>query len=150
MEKQDAVRNEISLLVASQLLAVLATQQGGQPYTSLLAFAAGNDLADIFLATDRATRKYKNILEDNRVALLIDNRSNQSADFGAAAAATIIGRAGEMEGRTLEAARTIFLARHPSLEDFVMAPGTALLKVAVSRYVMVTRFEEVHVLDMGG
>lgn len=148
MENQDTVRNEVSRLLACQLLAVLATQEAGQPYASLLAFAADSDLADIFLATDRATRKFKNIREDNRVALLVDDRANQSADFQTAAALTIIGTASELHGREMERARTIFLARHPALAEFVMAPHTALLRVAVSRYILVTRFQEVVVLDM--
>lgn len=150
MEKQDTVRNEVSRLLTGQLQAVLATQEAGQPYASLMAFAATNDLADIFLATDRATRKFKNILEDSRVALLIDDRANQAADFQAAAAVTIIGKACELQGREMEEARRIYLARHPSLAEFVMAPQTALLRVAVSRYILVSRFQEVVVLDMNG
>lgn len=148
MENQDAVCREVSQLLASQLLAVLATQDTGQPYASLLAFAAGSDLADIFLASDRNTRKFKNIREENRVALLVDDRANQSADFQAAAAVTIIGKACELQGREMEEARAIFLARHPALAEFVMAPHTALLKVAVSRYILVTSFQKVVVLDM--
>lgn len=149
MENQDAARRKVSRLVAGQLQAVLATQEAGQPYVSLMAFAVGNALADIFLATDRTTRKFKNIQEDSRVALLVDDRANQSADFQEAAAVTIIGTACELQGRGLEKARTIYLARHPSLKEFVMAPTTALLNVTVSRYIMVTRFQEVFVLDMG-
>jgi nitroimidazol reductase NimA-like FMN-containing flavoprotein (pyridoxamine 5'-phosphate oxidase superfamily) len=148
MENQDAVRKEVSRLLASQLLAVLATREAGQPYASLLAFAVGSDLADIFLATDRNTRKFKNIREDNRVALLVDDRTNQSVDFHAAAAVTIIGKACELQGREIDEARRIYLVRHPSLAEFVMVPSTALLKVAVSRYILVTRFQEVVVLDM--
>lgn len=150
MEKQDTVRNEVSRLLSGQLQAVLATQEAGQPYASLMAFAATNDLADIFLATDRATRKFKNIFEDSRVALLIDDRANQTADFQAAVAVTIIGKACELQGREMEEARRIYLTRHPSLAEFVMAPQTALLRVAVSRYILVTRFQEVAVLDMDG
>ena len=150
MENQDAVRKEVSRLLARQLLAVLATQEAGQPYASLLAFAVGSDLAGIFLASDRNTRKFKNIQEDNRVALLVDDRANQPADFQAAAAVTIIGKVCELQGRAMEEARTIYLARHPSLAEFVMAPHTALLRVAVSRYILVTRFQEAVVLDMNG
>ncbi|MHB8790771.1 MAG: pyridoxamine 5'-phosphate oxidase family protein [Desulfobulbaceae bacterium] len=150
MEKQDTVRNEVSRLLTGQLQAVLATQDAGQPYTSLMAFAAGNDLSDIFLATDRDTRKFKIIRENSRVALLIDDRANQAADFQAAAAVTIIGNAYELQGREMEEARRIYLAQHPSLAEFVMAPHTALLRVAVSRYILVTRFQEVAVLDMDG
>lgn len=148
MENQDAVYKEVSRLLASQLLAVLATQQAGQPYASLLAFAESSDLAYIFLATDRTTRKFKNMQEDNRVALLVDDRANQSTDFQAAAVVTIIGKACELQGREMDEARTIYLVRHPTLAEFVMAPHTALLKVAVSRYILVTRFQEVVALDM--
>ena len=150
MEKQDTVRKEVSQLLTGQLQAVLATQEAGQPYTSLMAFVAGNDLVDIFLATDRTTRKFKNIRENSRVALLVDDRANQSTDFQAAAAVTIIGNACELQGREMEEARRIYLARHPSLAEFVMAPHTALLRVAVSRYILVTRFQEVAVLEMDG
>jgi nitroimidazol reductase NimA-like FMN-containing flavoprotein (pyridoxamine 5'-phosphate oxidase superfamily) len=150
MEKQEHVRREISRILAGQLLAVLATQQAGQPYASLLAFATSDDLAHLFLATARDTSKFRNILADNRVALLIDDRSNQSADFETATALTVIGTAAETAGLEKEEARTLYLARHPSLSEFIGASGTALLKIAVSRYVLVTRFQEVLVLDITG
>ena len=36
----------------------------------------------------------------------------------------------------------------PALETFVLDANTALLTVAVSRYVLVTRFQKIFVLDM--
>ncbi|MFZ5799629.1 MAG: pyridoxamine 5'-phosphate oxidase family protein [Desulfobulbus sp.] len=150
MANQDAARTEISRLLACQLSAVLATQQSGQPYTSLMAFAAASNLAHLFMASGRNTAKFRNIQQDNRVAVLIDDRANRPDDLQAAAALTVIGKAEETRGRQLEQARTLFLARHPALETFVLDANTALLTVAVSRYVLVTRFQDVLVLDMDG
>ena len=44
-------------LFDAQLLAVLATYAGQGPYTSLVAFAASDDLAEVVFATHRDTRK---------------------------------------------------------------------------------------------
>ena len=148
MKKRSTIHKEISGLVNSQLLAVLSTHRQGQPYANLVAFAVTEDLAAIFFATPRSTRKFINILQDNRVALLIDTRSNQSSDFHAAAAVTVLGSADEPEETEKEGARKLYLARHPYLEEFIDSPTTALLKVTVSRYIMVSRFQEVFELPM--
>lgn len=137
----------ISSLTEGQLFAVLATQQGGQPYTSLVSFAASNDLGSLFFATGRTTAKFKNIQRDNRVALLIDDRSNASIDVLDAAAVTVIGAAAVAGGGERDAAGVLLLDRHPQLAQFLRANDTALLKVLVSRYILVTRFQEVVVWE---
>jgi hypothetical protein len=48
-----------------------------QPYASLMAFAATDDLKRLLFATERNTRKYANLVSNPRAALLVDNRSNQ-------------------------------------------------------------------------
>lgn len=150
MTDRPAIRQEISRLAASQLLAVLSTQREGQPYASLVAFVVSEDLTNMYFATARSTRKFRNIEHDKRVALLVDNRSNQSEDFHAAAAVTVIGTAIEEEnGPAREKALKKYLARHPYLEDFVKAPTTARMRVDISRYIMVTRFQEVFELHLG-
>ena len=77
---------QLQLFLASQRLAVLATHQEGQPHTSLVAFGVTPDLREIVLATPRTTRKFTNLLADDRVALLFDNRSNDPSDFSDAMA----------------------------------------------------------------
>jgi hypothetical protein len=148
MKNQDTVRKEVCRLIADQPLAVLSTHQAGQPYASLVAIAGTSNLADIYFLTARDTSKFMNILEDSRVAMLVDNRTNQAADFQAAAALTAIGRAGELEGEAKDMALALFLARHPTLAEFARAPATVLVRIAVSRYILVTTFQEVAVLDM--
>ena len=75
------IKNDLIKLLRAQSLAVLSTQQEGQPYASLVAFASNDDLTRLYFATTRSTRKFANIMKDSRVAMLIDNRSNNPADF---------------------------------------------------------------------
>ncbi|MDI6853817.1 MAG: pyridoxamine 5'-phosphate oxidase family protein [Deltaproteobacteria bacterium] len=133
----------VKSLLASQSLAVLATQDHGQPYTSLMAFAATDDLKYLILATTRPTRKFANLLAEPRVALLVDNRANEPADFSKAAAVTALGKTWELQGRDRQDYLKIYLAKHPYLEEFASSPDCALLRVAVEKYILVTRFQEV-------
>ena len=135
-------------LFATQRSAALATQEMGQPYLSLMAFAATPDLKTIILATDRYTRKYANLMVEPRVALLVDNRSNTPADTQDAMAVTVLGQAAEATRAEREALLPLFLAKHPQLTGFANSATCALIAVQVDTYVVVQRFEEVREVRM--
>jgi len=135
-------------LFSSQRFAVLATQSRGQPYGSLVAFMATDDLRSLLFATTRSTRKYANIISNPKVAMVIDNRSNREADFQKAKAVTVTGKVREIKGPERKELQKRFLRKHPSLEDFLSSPTCALLKVEVDAYYIVSRFQNVVVLQM--
>jgi nitroimidazol reductase NimA-like FMN-containing flavoprotein (pyridoxamine 5'-phosphate oxidase superfamily) len=139
--------SELELLIRelfeSQKLAVLGTQNEGQPYANLVAFAPSHDLKSLYFVTARATRKYANIEADARVTVLIDNRSNQDSDFSQAAAVTATGTAKEVADSKRDEVLAIYLAKHPMLEEFVRSPSCALLRVEVKTYYLVRRFQNV-------
>ncbi len=137
------VRKDLRSLLQSQPLAVLSTQSGGQPYASLVAFAFRRDLTKLYFATIRSTRKYSNILQDARVAMLVDNRTNKASDFQWATAATATGTAVEVEAGERNEALNLYLSRHPNLKTFVQSPSCALCKIRVETYFFVTRFQSV-------
>lgn len=135
-------------LFRTQRLAVLSTHAHGQPYASLVAFAASEDLRNLYFATARTTRKYSNLTVDPRVALLVDNRSNLDSDIHRAVAATATGTAVEVGGREREPALQRYLLRHPYLRDFVHAETCALIRVNVRVYYLVSRFQQVMELHL--
>jgi nitroimidazol reductase NimA-like FMN-containing flavoprotein (pyridoxamine 5'-phosphate oxidase superfamily) len=135
-------------LCETQRSAALATQEEGQPYLSLMAFAVTPDLKTIIVATDRHTRKYANLMAEPRVALLIDNRSNTPADTQEAVAVTVLGQAAEATPEERQKFLRLFLDRHPHLEDFATSATCALIAVRVSIYIVVQRFGEVQELRM--
>jgi nitroimidazol reductase NimA-like FMN-containing flavoprotein (pyridoxamine 5'-phosphate oxidase superfamily) len=137
------VKDQLRSLFESQGVAVLATHAKGGPYTSLVAFVSSEDLKRIYFVTSRSTRKYANIEADPRVAMLVDNRSNDPADFREATAVTAVGEVQELSGEEKEAVLKHYLAKHRHLEDFVSSPTCALLEIRVQTYYRVTRFQEV-------
>ena len=146
MTEREAVEYRLRQLFRAQRLGVLASQNEGQPHTSLVAFAATADLRHLVFATTRATRKYANLKADARVALLVDNRSNQDADFHEAMAVTAYGRAVELSGAARVSCLDLYLGKHPHLREFVSAPSCALLEIAVRTYSVVDRFQ--HVVEL--
>lgn len=143
VERDDPVAREIRNLLERQPLAVLATQGGGQPYTSLMAYAFTEDLRFLLFATAMSTRKHRNITGESRVALLVDDRSNNEEDFQNAAALTIVGEACEVDFDERDYYCGLYLRRHPSLETFLVSPSTVLFKIDVHKYLLVSRFEDV-------
>ena len=135
-------------LLESQKLAVLSTQNHGQPYCNLIAIAATGDLKYLLFATTRATRKYANLMADSRVAVLVDNRRNDVADFAEAAALTALGKAWEVQGAERQQFLKIYLEKHPYLTEFAAGPICALLRIKVDKYIVVTRFQEVREIQI--
>jgi len=142
--RQQEAAAALRRLFATQRLAVLATrEEDGQPYANLMAFAASDDLSILLLVTGRATRKYANLREEPRVALLIDNRSHEASDVQEAMAVTVLGDAQEVSGAERNRLLQTYLAKHPHLEDFAASPSCALFRVDVRSYYLVRRFQEV-------
>jgi hypothetical protein len=133
-------------LLASQLLGVLGTHHDGEPYTSLVGFAASDDLRSLYFATGRQTRKHENLVADARASMLIDNRTNTPADFTEASAATAVGVVEEIAPDRRAEFERVFLAKHSHLESFVGSPSCVPLRLRVSVYMVVTRFQ--HVIEL--
>ena len=147
MTTPDSFPDILRELCCNQPLAVLATAAGSAPYANLVAVAFTPNLHHLFFATDRSTRKWHNLISNPQVSLLIDNRSNQVADFSKAAAATILGKAEELNGVDREAGQKLYLAKHPHLTDFLAAPDCALFQVTIERMYLVTNFQKVLQFD---
>ena len=71
MSTVQEIQQVLQQLFLSQRYAVLATDDHGQPFTSLMAFSATEDLLQLVLLTERTRRKFANLKANRRVALLI-------------------------------------------------------------------------------
>ena len=143
METSAEIQNRLRNLFESQKLAVVSTQTGGQPYASLVAFVATDDLRHIFFVTARTTRKFSNLTSDSRVAVLINSSINQESDFHEAISITVTGTAEEIMDSERADILDLYLSKHPYLEDFARSPSCAVIKVAAKSYYMVQNFQNV-------
>jgi nitroimidazol reductase NimA-like FMN-containing flavoprotein (pyridoxamine 5'-phosphate oxidase superfamily) len=123
-------------IVITQRFAVLATQQSDRPYTNLVAFAASDDLSQIWFATGRNTQKYRNIQENEKVAILIDSRHNKPSDLVEALAITALGSASEVTRDKIENQLKNYLDKHTTLSPFLSRPETALIRVKITEYIL--------------
>jgi len=146
MSKDRSHMEVLRELLESQLLGVLGTHHEGEPYTSLVGFAATEDLKHLLFATGKTTRKRANLVADARASILVDNRTNRPADFTEASAATAVGVVEEVSEAEWSEFDRVFLAKHPHLEAFVHSPSCARLRLGVSVYMVVTHFQ--HVIEL--
>jgi len=144
LPKADNVMKKLKNLMGSTQLAVLATDHSGEPYASLVAFAFSENLREILFATSKATRKFSYLKDNNRVSLLVDNRSNSIEDFQNAMAVTIMGTASLIEeDERQNYFLKLYLDRLPHLSEFVASPDCALILVKVTSYYLVENFQNV-------
>lgn len=128
----------------TQRHAVLATVLNDQPHASLVAFALTPDCRGLLFATPTRTTKYRNMLKNSRVSLVVDNRENSQADYLGAEACTILGRAREVRRKQARTVLAGVLARkHPALREFINTPTTALMLVKIERCLHIGRFQTV-------
>jgi nitroimidazol reductase NimA-like FMN-containing flavoprotein (pyridoxamine 5'-phosphate oxidase superfamily) len=146
MADKEGIRRAVSKLLSNQRLAMLSTHNSGQPYASLVAFACSDDLRFLYFVTPRTTRKFSNLQNDGRMALLITSSSDQPTDFHEAMAVTVVGRAEEICGPEKETALNRYLKKHPYLEDFARSPTCALVQVNARAYILVKNFQ--HVMEL--
>ncbi|MBW2481100.1 MAG: pyridoxamine 5'-phosphate oxidase family protein [Deltaproteobacteria bacterium] len=148
MDANEKFRMRLGELFRTQNLAALSTHQDGQPYASLVAFYAADNLKHIYFATPETTRKFANLTSDNRVAVMVNSSTNQASDFHQAISVTAVGSAAVINGSEREPIVEQYLAKHPYLEEFVRSPSCALIRVTVYSYYMVKNFQNVMELHL--
>jgi uncharacterized pyridoxamine 5'-phosphate oxidase family protein len=139
-----AVRERLIALDTEQLHAVLATDMDGQPYASMVAYALVPDGSAIVFVTPNQTLKYRNILRNGRVALLIDTRVNTGTDYMKAESLTILGHAHPVrKGKTRDLLAEALTKKHPRLKNIMPSPQTRLVLVKILRCIHVSQFQTV-------
>jgi heme iron utilization protein len=129
--------------------AVLATESNGCPYTNLVGFLLSKDLKNLYFFTSKNTRKYRNILNNPEVCLLIDTRDKFPDKTYLITAITLIGKAEIMEdmpGSVVD----MYLEKNAELKDFTESSSNVLVRVNITRYILVDRFQEVTEMEVAG
>jgi general stress protein 26 len=133
-----------------QYYSILATAGGGQVHTNIVAFFTDESLKHVLFITPRNSRKYKNIKENNSVSLFIDDRANQAGDIMNCTGVTVYGIAVEIEADHDVSLISGYCNKHTELQDFLHSKDTAIMKVNVSGYSIVNRFQNVTRIEIEG
>lgn len=138
------IRDSIQTLLDTTGFAVLATENAGQPHTSLIAITPVDAGQRLVFATYRNTRKFSNLLQNQRVSVLIDG-SRRIGPVGATSSFVLsaVGRVQEVNATTHPILLDAHLERHPDLATFTQVPDCVLLEVVVEAYQVVRGIDDV-------
>lgn len=135
--------DRMKALASQKNICVMATVSGSAPYCSLMAYAVSEDCREIYLATLRATRKFRNLTANPSVSLLIDSREIRPRTQ--AQALTVEGTCHAIEDDAAKInARGRLLESHPHLMELLDNPDAALLCVRVKSFLLLEGLAEAH------
>jgi putative heme iron utilization protein len=143
----DPSRLARSLLRRSRQGALATLMAGsGDPYCSLVNVAAHSDGSPILLISRLAVHT-KNILDDSRVSLMLDERV--AGDPLEGARIMLAGKAEEASGDDVAVLRRRYLSAHPSAEAFVDFKDFSLFRIKPAGLHLVAGFGRIIDLEPG-
>lgn len=145
---QILLREQVKKLLDSQYLAVLATSERTSPHLSLVTFISSHDIRYIYFATSRNTRKFKNIERQAHVSLLVDDRRNSLQDFEDSSTVTALGTAKTVNAGEKDSLSVFFTDKFPPLRDFIHDRESEIIRIMVTEYILVRRFQDLYSLKM--
>ena len=129
-------------LLASRF-AILATEGKGQPHMSLIAITPVGGFSKLIFSTYRNTVKYSNLIENGKVAVLIENGDCKNFSLQGNFILTAFGHAEEIKvdhDSILQA----HLDRHSEMVSFMQSEECALIQITVNAFQLVLGIEDVH------
>ena len=133
-------------LAKEQDICVLATVSGEKPHCSLMAYATNDDCTEIYMATYKDTRKFKNLMENPSVSLLIDTREERKGSHRPAAKAMTVSGAFERlaDNQKKVQVRAKLLTRHPHLKEFLDHPDAEIICIKIHSFLLLDGLTDAH------
>ena len=135
--------NEMKALAKQKDMCVLATVAGQKPYCSLMAYVTDANCEEIYMVTHKNSTKYKNLMQNPAVSLLIDTR--EKSPRSAAKALTVEGifcRIENLQKRKQVAA--MLLQSHPHLDSFMQHPDADVICVKIRSFLLLDGVQQAH------
>lgn len=133
-------------LVKGKDTCVLSTVSGQTPHCSLMAYATDEDCREIYMVTHRQTTKFRNLMENPVVSLLIDTRDERTGPRRSEVKALTIAGVFETidDGERRIKASSILLKRHPHLDEFLNHPDAEILCIKIDSFLLLDGLTDAH------
>jgi nitroimidazol reductase NimA-like FMN-containing flavoprotein (pyridoxamine 5'-phosphate oxidase superfamily) len=126
-------------------MCVLATCSDNRPHCSLMGYVSDDAVETVYMVTLKDSRKYRNVLDNPRVSLLVDTRQE----------IPVVGRKGIKALTVHGACRPLpageggpilreLVGRHPHLEPLTGHPDAVVLEVKVEGFLLLDGVSEAH------
>lgn len=122
------MRSDIQKMISENKICVMATVSDGVPHCSLMSYATDKDCSEIYMATLKDTKKYRNLMANPTVSLLIDTRDTSLQ--GKTRALTVTGVVQAIDhDEKIKAIRNTLIKTHPDLKDFFKHPDSRIVVI---------------------
>ena len=123
-------------IVKANNLCVLATVSGGTPHCSLMSYISDEEGKEIYLISNRQTKKYANLMQNPEVSLLIDTREEEKGQRRIyIKALTVSGKFQTInDPGKKDFIRSKFLKKHPHLSDFLKDPDAEIFCIKIKSF----------------
>ncbi len=127
------MRKDIQELIQANKICVLATVSEGEPHCSLMSYATDDDCCEIYMATHKKTKKYRNLATNPSVSLLVDSRQDAGASPSAQTKALTISGTFQrnIDEKKMAAARARLFEKHAELKNIFNDLDTEIIVVKI-------------------
>lgn len=138
---------KMKALVKEKDICVLSTvSKDATPHCSLMAYVVDEKCREIYMATHSTTKKYKNLLHNSSVSLLIDSR--EITPRQQAQALTVSGVFQPIYDAHKRDRKALLLMQHPHLKDFVNNPNTIMICIKVKSLQLLNGLTDSHFVNL--
>ena len=134
---------KMKALASETNLCVLATVADRKPHCSLMAYVTDENCEEIYMVTHKNTHKYKNLMENPAVSLLIDTRDTSPRSEAKALTVEGVYTAIESEKKRAKVQAKL-LSVHPHLTEFINHPETEILCVKIASFLLLNGLQEAY------
>ncbi len=143
MSNLSGIKRYIEEIFKIRRFAVLATEGDGQPHASLIAVTPMEDFRELVFATYRNTRKYHNLANNGKVAVLVESTNINRSGLQESFVLTAFGHVEEIESIEKKIVFEAHLERHPELLSFMKSEDCSLVRIKVDSYQVVRGIDDV-------
>ncbi|MDP3305098.1 MAG: pyridoxamine 5'-phosphate oxidase family protein [Erysipelotrichaceae bacterium] len=129
--------DRVKEMLMNNSLCVLCTVSKDLPYCSLMTYVLSDDLKTVYMVTYRNSRKFRNLLENSKVSLLVDNRHKLVYPTDeTVASVTFEGVLKHLDPLETEIVRIQLVKRHDELKNILNTPDCVIFGIELKSFLL--------------
>lgn len=142
--------DQMTYLLKQQDMGVLATSLNDRPHTSLMAYVTDDEGRTVYLVTLKTGAKYKNMMNNPNVSLLVDTRRTGEAGLSEVQALTVAGQSSPVADPVQrDAVRARLIGRHPHIRILAEDPEAEIMAVRIQSFLLLIGASQAHFEPVG-
>ncbi len=132
-------------------LCVLATVSEDRPHCSLMSYVSDEEVTEIYMVSQKESRKYLNLMRNPVVSLLIDTREeDRVGEEEKIRALTVEGEYKPLnDSEKKDSVRLRLLKKNPHLNDFLNDPRAEIFSISLKSFQLLDGVKDVFIETIG-